>query len=374
MPKVRLTDITIRNLPIPDAGTVSYIDSILSGFAVRVSPSGVKAFTLVHGKDRRRENLGRWPTITLAAARKRAGEILATHMLGLTRESPRMTFEAAFTLFMTTYEAKNRPKSVYEMKRLINRHLMPKLKRRDLSEITTQDVATAIEKLIPTHAECKALFTASRTLFRWMEKRRLIERSPISGLDAPTRVVSRDHVLTDEELGKVLSQAIQEPASYARIVELLIRTGQRVKQISHLRAEWVDYDRKTITWPREIMKSKREHTIPFPEAVAAILEDLPKEGLLFPARGRDTPFNGFSKSKVAFDGKLENIAPYTLHDFRRNLSSQCAAMGIDPLTVERILAHTIPGIAGVYNRFSYLEPMRTALEAYEQHLSQLTGT
>jgi hypothetical protein len=112
MPKVRLTDITIQNLPVPRTGAVSYIDANLSGFAVRVSPTGVKAFTLVHGKDRRRENLGRWPMVKLAAARKRAGEILAADTLGLTNELPRMTFEEAFTLFMATYEAKNRPNEV----------------------------------------------------------------------------------------------------------------------------------------------------------------------------------------------------------------------------------------------------------------------
>jgi integrase len=251
---------------------------------------------------------------------------------------------------------------------------MPKLRRRNLSEITTQDVAPIIEALIPTPAECKALFTASRTLFRWMEKRGLIERSPIGRLDAPVRSESRSHSLTDGELAKVLSQAVTEASTYGRIVELLIRTGQRVKQISHLRAEWVEYDRKTITWPKEMMKGNREHTIPYPGAVARILETLPKQGLLFPARGRKAPFNGFSKSKVAFDQKLEGVGPYTLHDFRRNLSSQCAAMGVDPLTVERILAHVIPGIAGVYNRYSYLEPMRAALEKYEHHLSRLTGT
>ena len=373
MPKVHLTDLTIRNLPVPNAGAVSYIDRSLSGFAVRVSRSGVKAFTLVHGKDRRRENLGRWPIVTLAAARKRAGKILATHKLGLAHEAPRMTFEEAFNLFTSGYEAKNRPKSVYEMKRLINRHLMPKLRHSDLSEITTEDVASVLEKLIATPAECKALYTATKTLFRWMERRKLLKASPLASLDAPTRVSSRDHFLTNEELGAVLAKAMSDPSSYGRIVELLIRTGQRVKQISNLRAEWIDYDRKTITWPRDAMKGKREHTIPFPDEVAAILNHLPKKGLLFPARGRDTPFNGFSKSKAEFDEGLA-VEPYTLHDFRRNLSSQCAAMDIDPLTVERILAHAIPGIAGIYNRYSYLEPMRAALAKYQEYLCRLVKT
>jgi hypothetical protein len=44
------------------------------------------------------------------------------------------------------------------------------------------------------------------------------------------------------------------------------------------------------------MKSKREHSVPYGDAVAAILETLPKQGLLFPARGKDSPFSGFPRA------------------------------------------------------------------------------
>jgi integrase len=203
-----------------------------------------------------------------------------------------------------------------------------------------------------------------------VERRKLIKTSPLSHLEAPSRPVSREHVLAPSELGKVLAKATREPSTFARIVELLIRTGQRVKQIAHLRAEWIDTEKRLITWPREIMKAKREHAIPFTDTVAVIFENLPKHGLLFPAKGREAPFSGFSKAKAAFDKDL-GVTAYTLHDFRRNFSSECAALAIDPLTVERILAHSIPGVAGIYNRYSYLQPMRAAMLAYERYLQRL---
>jgi hypothetical protein len=127
---IRLSDIALKHLKAPDRGTLSYIDSTLPGFAVRILPSGVKAFTLVYGKERRRANLGRWPIVTIAQARKKAHEILAAHRLGIAYDAPKMTFEEAFALFLTGYEARNRPKSVYEMRRPINRHLIPKLRHR----------------------------------------------------------------------------------------------------------------------------------------------------------------------------------------------------------------------------------------------------
>jgi integrase len=371
---VRLTDLVIRSLPAPQAGQRVYRDDLIKGFAVRVSVGGAKTFLLISGKERAYTTIGRAGVVTLAKAREKARDILAARQLGIANEAPRMTFAEAFDLFMQGYEARNRPKSVYEMKRIVKRHLMPKLRHRDVGEITTQDIASAVEKRISTPGECYALFKAARTLFRWMEKRRLIERSPIGGLDAPTRVPSRDRVLTDAELAAVLGNAITENSAFGRIVELLIRTGQRVKQIAHLQVEWIDYEQQTITWPKAVMKSGRDHTIPYGDEVAAILAMLPKKGLLFLARGRDTPFNGFSKSKEAFDRKLDGVAPYTLHDFRRNFSSGCAALQVDPIAVERVLAHAIPGIAGIYNRYSYLEQMRDAHVRWQAKLASLLNT
>lgn len=368
---MKLTDLAVKNLAV-DAGQRTFFDDTLKGFGVRVSPKSKTFVLVIHRHNRNRwETLGKYPVVSLSKAREEARNRLSEVQLGQRSVIPPMTFYEAFAAFLTTYEAKNRPKSVYEMKRLVNRHLMPKFRHHDLSEIKTQDVVTIIDKLIPTHAECKALFTAARTLFRWMEKRRHIERSPISGLDVPVRSESRTNLLDDDELGKVLALAVADQSSYGRIVELLIRTGQRVKQIAHLRAEWINTTDKTITWPRELMKSNREHTIPYTDIVAAIFTELPKEGLLFPARGRETPFNGFSKSKLLFDKKLHKVSHYTLHDFRRNFSSSCAALQVDPMTVERILAHIIPGVMGIYNRYSFLPTMRDAMQKYERWLETL---
>ena len=41
---------------------------------------------------------------------------------------------------------------------------------------------------------------------------------------------------------------------YGDIVRTLLLTGQRLGQITHLRAEYVDTDAKTISWPASAMK------------------------------------------------------------------------------------------------------------------------
>jgi hypothetical protein len=47
---------------------------------------------------------------------------------------------------------------------------------------------------------------------------------------------------------------------------------------------------------------------------------------------------------------------------------------VDPHVVERVLNHvsgTFGGVAGVYNRFTYLNEVREALTVWEAHVRQL---
>ena len=49
---------------------------------------------------------------------------------------------------------------------------------------------------------------------------------------------------------------------------------------------------------------------------------------------------------------------------------------VPPHVVERILNHvtgTFGGVAGVYNRFQYLDEMRGALELWARHIGRLQG-
>jgi hypothetical protein len=75
------------------------------------------------------------------------------------------------------------------------------------------------------------------------------------------------------------------------------------------------------------------------------------------------PFSGFSRSKNDLDAKLgAALAPRTPHDFRRSLSTTLhERFGVPPPIVETILDHVgghKAGVAGVYNKASYLDQRR----------------
>src|SRR5262249_31955978 len=144
-----------------------------------------------------------------------------------------------------------------------------------------------------------------------------IPRSPLDGVDAPGKIEARERTLSDEELAIVMRKARSISLAIGRIVQLLILTGARRGEIADLRWNWIDEGARTITFPGEFVKNGRTHVIPFGEMTAAILTSVPKTGeLLFPARGHtDRPFNGWSKSGLAFN-KSCGIEHFQLHDLR----------------------------------------------------------
>ncbi|WP_255478366.1 hypothetical protein [Amylibacter sp. SFDW26] len=42
MPQIKMTDVAIRNLPLPELGQITHWDIAQSGFGIRVSQGGIK--------------------------------------------------------------------------------------------------------------------------------------------------------------------------------------------------------------------------------------------------------------------------------------------------------------------------------------------
>jgi len=171
-------------------------------------------------------------------------------------------------------------------------------------------------------------------------------------------------------LKSVLSVARSASSDFHNIVELLVLTGQRRGEIAALRVEWIDFKKRTITLPPSITKNKRQHTFPLGKTAETPLKRGAKESVLFPARGKATPFNGWSKAKPAFDRGCP-IEPWTLHDLRRTFATNLAPLAVPVHITEKLLNHvsgTTGGIVAVYQRPAYLDEMRAAVAAWEKHL------
>jgi integrase len=370
-----LTDLAIRRFPPPEEGDATFWDGAQDGLGLRISSGGAKTFIVLTGSGRR-QKIGRYPTISLSDARSEAKRIKAELTLGRHRPSS-VTFTAATEAYLKACAEKNRPNTVRDYTRLLKRFPF----RSKLSDIRRRDIVQAVDK-INAPSEAQHARVAIKVFFSWCVKQGYLENSPCEGMGGAQGHATRDHVLSAEELKKVLRRAATGSDSFFNIVQLLIHTGQRRTEIAHLQWDWINQDEKTITLPASITKNKRQSVIPYSDTVQAIFDAVPRlhDTFLFPAsrdhvKGKPTSvFNGWGKAKAAFDKGLQ-VAPYTLHDFRRTYSTAMASLGIPQIVVEKLLNHLSGGtqspIAQVYNRHSYLAEMREAVKAHEKHLHSL---
>lgn len=89
-----------------------------------------------------------------------------------------------------------------------------------------------------------------------------------------------------------------------------------------------------------------------------------------------TPFSGFAESKAALDravheamrdqaengDEIEPLLNWTLHDLRRTAKTLMVRAGVRSDISERVLGHAIAGVEGTYDRHSYADEKRDALE------------
>lgn len=394
MPKIALSDVGLRSLQAPERGTIDYWDKALPAFGLRVSQGGAKTFILKLHNSRRA--IGRFPILSLSEARTEARRLLAEKTLGKVRPQS-ITFRTALTLFLDEKRKSRRPRTAHNLEARLNRHFSF---QGQLTDFTHQEVARRLRRIKST-AEHDHALSVAKTFFTWCHNRRYIDDNPTRGL-SPHGHTSRSRVLTDDEIRLIWQATGDATHTFSTIVRLLLLTGARRGEIAALRKEWINFgtdldtrqatsggsttsatkkpDLCTITIPATVTKNGREHTFPIGSFAFSVIstnttarcgDTPPTKQLFFAARGKDTPFNGWSKAKKALDKEC-GVKDWTLHDLRRTFATRMAALGCPIHILERaFLNHVsgqISGVAAVYNRHSYLEEARLWAEKWDDFL------
>jgi integrase len=323
------------------------------------------------GKERSRVRIGHYPQWSVKDARAQALNVLSERA---GKPAPkRISFETAFQTFKQTHTSQKRASTRNEIERLIARHFLPKLRTRSMGDISATEITDITDKLIAKPGTCFHAFAAIRLIFRWAVRRKIIDRSPLEGMPSPVAAGHRDRVLTDDELREILRTAISIDTTFARLVRFLILSGQRRAQAARFRGAYINESETLLAWPATEMKGKRPHSIPLTGGMRDLLKHAPAEGYVFGARGTASPFSGFSKCKAAFDKCLIAVAPWTLHDLRRTFSTGLARLRVAPHIKEMLLSHASAKdpVEAIYDRHTYMDEQRQALELWEAKLQSL---
>lgn len=404
-----LTAKSIENLK-PGSSRREIPDGHTRGLFFVLQPSGAAswAFRYRFGGKSAKLTLGPSPALSLRDARELAADAIkaiargedpagkkreakAAAAAAVRSESNRV--ERVLEDFLAAHVARNLKASTqYEVGRLLKKELEP-WRGRMIEEIEAVDVHRLLDGVVARGAAISAnrLHAALRRMFRWAKERRIIAVSPMDDIRPPIseRGRARERVLDDHDLALVWRAAGRLEYPFGPMIQLLVLTGQRRNEVAGMRWSEVDFDKATWTIPSERSKNHLAHTVPLPPAAVAILKELPrigKEGFAFTVTG-ESSVSGFSRAKARLDKAMlqmqreedeeaEAIASWTLHDLRRSLASGLARLGVQLPVIERILNHvsgSFAGVVGVYQRHSFADEMRGALDRWAAHLDRVVA-
>jgi hypothetical protein len=65
------------------------------------------------------------------------------------------------------------------------------------------------------------------------------------------------------------------------------------------------------------------------------------------------------------------LPPFVIHDIRRTMRTGLSALPVPDLIRELVVAHTKPGLHKVYDRHTYLDEKRQALDLWAKRLRDI---
>jgi integrase len=394
MQPIKITKRTVDALAAQDREFYCW-DSVLSGFGVRVRPSGAKSFVATYrlgGRNApwRRVTLGAVCKIEAEAARKEAERILAKARLGQdhaadkARKRAEMNVASLCDLYLTEGCDTKKPSTLVSDKGRIERHIKPLLGRKLVSEVSRADVEkfmrdvaagkTAVD--VKTKAHGRAIVeggkgTATRTvgllggIFSFAKERGMRADNPVQGVKrypdrkSETFLSAAEMARVGQALGALEADGANEAA--VAILRLLAFTGARKSEIATLRWSEVDLERGLL---RLETSKTGQKVMPLGAPAVEVLAGVKRiEGspYVFPATAGKSYFQGADK----LWRKVRDAAGFPglrIHDLRHSFASMGLARGDALPIIGAILGHRD---VKTTSRYAHLadDPVRQAADA-----------
>jgi integrase len=405
--RTKLTPSFIKTAPKPDKGDrVIYWDDRQPGFGLMVTSTGARSFVFQYRNAHQVSRRWTWDValpllIARREARKMAGRVAEgkdpVAERRVEREGSREAATNTLKAIAESYFATEREKPVKDRLRSLNkkhqtfkRNIYPHIGAKPIGEIRKSAINRMLDKLAKESGPSAAdqALTQLTGLLTWHSKRDDHFRNPIGrgSIDRRRTRGDRDRILSDDEL-RVVWRTAEAPGVLNSYVRFLLLTAVRRKEASGMRWDEVAND-DLWTVPKERMKGKAgkafEHGVPLSRPARAILDGMLKIGPFVFTNDGKKPIAGFSHAKDKFDAdvlatlrkedtKAKPLPHWTLHDLRRTARSLMSRAGIQPDIAERVLAHKIGGVRGVYDRYAYLDEKRHAIKELAAQIERIVN-
>jgi len=348
-------------------------DSGLPGFAARRQRGDAVSYVLKYRTNSGRQQ--RWHTIgrhgapwTPETARAEALRVLGEVARGADPAGAKAAAKAAPTVtelaarFLAEHaEAKRKPRTAREYRRLFEKVIVPVLGQRRVADVTRQDIARLHHAKRATPTEANRTLALLSVLFTFAERQgerpdgsnpcRHVERFPQRRRE---RFLSPDELA---RLGDTLATYRRSPYHPATI-KLLVFTGARLSEVLGLQWDWVNLERGEARLPDSKTGAK---TIHLPPPALEVLAGLPRlEGNPYVLGGRRS--TTFIEKPWRAIREAAGLADVRLHDLRHAFASVAASAGMGLPIIGKMLGHTQ---AQTTQRYAHLasDPVKAAAAA-----------
>jgi integrase len=377
-------DASLRPAALPAKKPVKLTDG--GGLHLQINPNGSAWWRFryrFHGIEKML-GLGVYPAVSLNAARARRDAERKILRGGKdpspVRQSAKRAHGDTFKALAVDYydgDARRTKLSATTRTRdeRILEHLYDRLGAQPVASIETPELSAAVRAITKKSGHetaHRALGLAGRVFGFALECGKVM-RDPSAGITlAPAKSTGRAAITQPAELGKLLVAMDKYDG------EFVTRAGLQLLALlftrpSELRlARWSELDVDGAQWliPADRMKMRKEHIVPLPAQALVILEQLRpltgRQPFVFLSGKRNLRGNAAAPmSEAAFGialAKLGYKGRQHPHGFRVTASTLLHELGHTSELIETQLAHSRPGVWGVYNK-SHLLPQRKALMA-----------
>lgn len=342
----------------PETGRKEVKD-VEPGLSLRITPSGVKSWSVVYrlqdgdGKRtvKKRKTVGYHPTMSVAQARAAARKITELARAGIDPEAQaaeeaatkhredikasRDTFGAVAEEWCRAMEAgkltgsRDRPvtpETAAGRRSLLERQVLCDLGKLNLRKISNDDVSATLDRIERENGPVDNALKVIRGVFQYAAGRgQFSVVPPTTGIKKRQPKSKEVRAATDDQLHLIWATAQRMGWPYGSVVQMLMLSGQRRREIAFLRWSEVDWSRRLLIIPSERVKNRAgAHEVPITPPMEAILRDAEARcaalqratddahetaaaapDLVFPSAVTGGPLAGWHRLKDLFDRAMQ---------------------------------------------------------------------